>query len=174
MVISVTLALVDKLAVIPRQEDNRMLGMNILGVALGVEHALTPSRGSIIGNQFGLVLRTGKLYHVDGALVGRPSDVREITVSRITRIEVDSLLRGRVIDAHSDLVARHASHGILVGSVAGGAVRDVDLRIVGHHRLVHAIERKEVAFGTPKRAFCNAKLIAVYALSVHQFTRTVG
>ena len=171
---AVAFALVDELGVVPRQEDDRVLGMDILGVTLGVKHSLALSCGGVVGHKLGLVLRTGKLNHVDGTLVGRPGNVREITVGGIARVEVDGLLRSRVIDAHGDLVARHAGHGIFVGSIAGGAVADVDLRIVGHHRLVHAIERKEIAFGTPKRAFCNAKLIAVYTLSVHQFTRTVG
>ena len=46
--------------------------------------------------------------------------------------------------------------------------------IVGDHGLIHAVERELVAFGTPKGAFVDAKLIAVNGSTVEKFTIAVG
>ena len=66
-----------------------------------------------------------------------------------------------------------ASHRVFVWFVLGDAWEDVYLRVVGNHALVHAVERQSLSVGAPERAFADAELVAVYALSVNQFTAAV-
>ena len=55
-----------------------------------------------------------------------------------------------------------------------GTDQGVDLWIVCDHRLIHTVEGELVAFGTPKGAFVDAKLIAVNGSAVEKFAIAVG
>ena len=48
--------------------------------------------------------------------------------------------------------------------------KKVHLRIVGHHALVHTVESEAHAIGAPEETTVDAKLIAVYALSVYNLS----
>lgn len=73
---------------------------------------------------------------------------------------------------------RHTCHGIFVGVGLSNAHfwahQSVDLWIVCHHGLIHAIESELVALGTPEGAFVDAKLIAVNRSAVEQFAVAIG
>ena len=52
-------------------------------------------------------------------------------------------------------------------------LRDVDLRIVGYHTLVHTIEGEQFAVRTPEGSLADAELIAVNTLSINNFAASV-
>ena len=54
-----------------------------------------------------------------------------------------------------------ACHGIFVWLVRCFAGENIDLWIVGHHALVHAVEGEALSVGTPERAFVDAEFITV-------------
>ena len=70
-------------------------------------------------------------------------------------------------------MTRHPCHWVFVGLTGRFAREDVDLGIVGHHALVHAVESQPLSIGTPEGAFLNAKLIAVDTLAVDDLTTAV-
>ena len=67
-----------------------------------------------------------------------------------------------------------AGHRIFVGFISGFALKDVHLRVVFHHTLVHTVESQSLTVGTPERPFVDAKLVAVYAFAVDNLARAVG
>ena len=68
----------------------------------------------------------------------------------------------------------HASHRVLIGLMCSLARKDIDLRIVGYHALVHAVECQTLSVRTPERTFLDAELVAVYALSIDDLATAVG
>ena len=87
-----------------------------------------------------------------------------------------------VVDAKRHLVACLTRHGIFVRVGLGYArtrlrrdirVGDVNLWIIGHHRLVHAVEGELLSVRAPEEASVDAKLITVHALSVYNLARAV-
>ena len=66
-----------------------------------------------------------------------------------------------------------SSHRIFIRFVCGNVrstffrqESDIDLRVIGHHALIHAIEGQTHTVRTPESALVDAKLIAVDRLSV--------
>ena len=70
VIVAVTASLVDELIGIPRQEDDGVHRFDIFRIGLGVEHCAAASGGSIVGDEFCLVLRAGQFDDIDGLLVG--------------------------------------------------------------------------------------------------------
>ena len=174
MVVAVALALHQKLVVVPRQEHDGVQRLYIFLACLAVNLFALFSAQCVVGNQAAVVLVAVQLEHIDALAVGRPCDVGEIAVGRVAGIQIDDVFRGRVVDAHRHLVRCLTCHRVFVGLACGFAREDVDLRVVGHHRLVHAIERQPLAVGTPEESFRDAELVAVNALPVNNLARVVG
>ena len=86
MVVTVALALVNKLGGIPRQEGQSVDRVHILRIFLCVEHALPHPCHYIVCHELRLVLAARQFYHVQCLLIGSPGDVREIAVGRVTRL----------------------------------------------------------------------------------------
>ena len=78
-----------------------------------------------------------------------------------------------VVDAYLYLVAGLTCHRILVRHHSGAACRDIDLRVGGDHRLVHAVERQPVAFGAPESAFLDTEFVAVHAFAIDDVEATI-
>ena len=70
VIVAVTASLVDELIGIPRQEDDGVHRFDIFRIGLGVEHCAAASGGSIVGDEFCLVLRARQFDDIDGLLVG--------------------------------------------------------------------------------------------------------
>ena len=68
----------------------------------------------------------------------------------------------------------HSGHRVFVGCKCCLSFEGVDLGIVGHHALVHAVEGQLLSVGTPEGAFVDAELIAVNTLPINYFPRTIG
>ena len=174
MVPSVAARLHDEFRVVPRQEHDGVHRFHVALVLLRVEHAFAGSRLCVIRHEFSLVLRAWEFKHVDCLFVGTPCDVGEIAVGRVAGLQEHRLVGGWVKHADSHFVARHAGHRVFLWCELRHAVGDVHHRIVGHHRLVHAVKRQQVALGAPERTFRNAKLVAVDAHAILQFACAVG
>ena len=157
-----------------------MQRLDILIGGLAVKFCHTATRRRIIADEAAVVLGTVQLQHIDGLRIRTPGDVREIarptpgpSLLREGSFQVDGLIRLQVIDADGYLVARHAGHRVLVGLVCCCSGEDVNLRVVGDHALVHAVESQALAVGTPECAFVDAPLVAVDSLAIDNLTRTV-
>ena len=174
MVEAVFLALQDKLVAVPGQEDDGVEGLYILVACLAVEFRLLLARFGIIAHQAAVVLLAVEFEEIDGLVVGTPGDVGEITVGGVARLQICHRAGGEMTDAHRHLMAGHARHGIFVGLIPGTAGKHVHLRIVGHHRLVHAVECESLAAVIPEDTLHDAEFVAVYRLSVDYLTAAVG
>ena len=62
----------------------------------------------------------------------------------------------------------------MVGVGLRDALREVHLRIAGHHALVHAIEGQLLSVGAPEGTLFDTELVAVHTLSVNDVLRAVG
>ena len=174
VVIAVFLALHDKLAAIPGQKDDGVLRLDIFVGGLTIEFCDLLARCSMVADEAAIVLSAVQLLHIDCLSIRTPGDVREIAVCRIACLQIDCLFGLQVIDAYSHLMTRHACHRIFVGLIGGAAWEDIHLWIVGHHALVHAVEGQPLSVGTPEETFHDAKLIAVYGLSIHNLATAVS
>ena len=174
VVVAVLLALQDKLAVVPREEQDGALRLHVLLVGLAVELADAFACGCVVAHEAAIVLVAVELKHIDGLRVGAPRYVGEVAVLGIASLEVECLAGCHVVYAHGHLMRCLAGHGILVGLVGGDTGEEVHLRIVGHHALVHAVEGEAHAIGAPEESAMDAKLIAVYAAAIHNLARSVG
>ena len=179
VVITVFLAPQDKLIVVPRQEHDGMLRLDIFGMRLAIERCNAITRHGIIAHQFHLVLVTIAFHHIYNVTSGIPRDIGKIAVGGVTCLEIDGIAGCLVINADPHQMRRLTRHRILLGSGCGyhmGAIvefGDIDERIVGHHALVHAVECQTCALRIPEQAAIDAELVAVYALTINQVTRTV-
>ena len=151
-----------------------MEGFHVFLTLLLVERGKTLPRCGIVADELAVVLVAVKLEHIDDLAVRAPGDIGEVTVSRVTGLQIERSSRRYVIDADGDLMAGLSCHWVFVGLVGGAAAIDIYLRIVCHHRLVHAIEGESLSVGTPKGAFLDTELVAVYALSIDYLTAAVG
>ena len=75
---------------------------------------------------------------------------------------------GRRKDTHRHFVHFFSCHRIFARISGGYACRDIHLRIVGHHTLVHPIESELFPVRTPECSFGNAELVTMYGFSIHQ------
>ena len=184
MVVAVLLTLHEELGVVPWQEHDRMLRLNILLVGLAIEFACLLASNSIIAYKTAVVLVAVEFEHIDSLVVGTPCDVREITVGRVASLKIHSIAGLCIEHAYSHLVRSLTCHRILVGSGYGTAslclwmleiinLGNIYLRIVGHHRLIHTIESEFCTAVAEVGTFMNAELVAMNALSVNNLMRTV-
>ena len=174
MIETVLLTVVDELCIIPRKEGDGMLRFHIFIVCLSDEHSILLTSQGMVAHQFGTVLFARMLHHIDILAARAPGDVGEIAVSGITGLQVDGLSCSDVIDSHRHLVAGRTGHGILVGYIFSRAGFGIHLRIVAHHRLVHAVESQTLAVRTPEGSLLDTKLIAVHHLSALDACRFIG
>ena len=65
-------------------------------------------------------------------------------------------------------------HRVFVGLAFCYSAEDVYLWIVSYHALIHAIECQFLSIGCPKHTFVYAKLVTVYALTIHDFPASIG
>ena len=112
MVVAVFLALVDKLGMIPGQEQDRLLRLYIFGVRFLDKGGHQLSGFAVVSAKFCMVLIAVQLYEIKALSVGRPADVGEITVGRVTGIQINGLLSVRIIDAYGNLMAEHSCHRV--------------------------------------------------------------
>ena len=175
---AVALALVDELVFVPRQEGERVLGLDETLVGFGVEHPESCAGVGVVGDEVAALLRTRHFHDVEAVAVGAPTEVGEIAVGGIAEIEPDGAIVLRIEDADGDLMRGHARHGVLLGCGLGDAHGrghvDVDERIVGDHALVHAIEGEAASVGAPESAFVNAEFVTVNGGAVEQLAVAVG
>ena len=150
-----------------------MLGLHVFGVRFFIEHTFLFPRSGIVAGQFRMVLVAVQFNHVNLAAVRTPRDVGEITVGGVAGLQPNGLFRNRVEHANGHLVRLFSGHGILAGIGGGNPRGDVHLRIVGHHALVHTVKGQQLSVRAPKRAFDDAKLVAVYGLAIHEVVASV-
>ena len=174
MIVAILLALHQKLCSVPRKECQRVERLHVFLVCLAVEFFLLLACCGVVAHEAAVILVAVELKQVDGRCVGAPRDVGEIAVGRVACFKVDGLLCVEVIHSYGHLVARHSRHRIFVGLKCRLALEGVHLRIVGHHRLVHAIKGKTLSVRAPEETFLNAELIAVNSLSIHYLSAAVG
>ena len=184
MVVTILLALHDKLVAVPWQELDRMQRLHVLLVGLTIQFGYLVARLGIIADEAAVVLVAVQLKHIDYLVVRTPSDIGEVAVGRVASLQVDGLACGAVEDAYGYLVGSFPRHRILVWGRGCDAtlclrmievvyLRDVHLWIVGHHALVHAIEGELLAARTPEGSLRDAKLITVNALTIHNLTAAI-
>ena len=167
MVETITLALIDEFRLIPRQEYQRMLRFYVLRMFFFVQYFQLLSTGSIVAYQLCMILVTVQFDDINRLFIGCPTDVGKITVGRIACLQINGLFTTHVIYSYSDFVTCHPCHWIFVRLQCGNTGRSVDLRIIGYHGLIHAVESQIVSFRTPESTLHDAKLVAVYTLSVY-------
>ena len=70
-----------------------------------------------------------------------------------------------------------SSHWIFIRFVCGNVrstffrqESDIDLRVIGHHALIHPIKGKERSIGTPESTLFNPKFVTVNTLTINNFT----
>ena len=167
MVEAVTLALIQELAAVPRQEQQGLLRLYVFRVSLFVENSFLGTGFGVVAYQLGMVLVAVQFDDVDVLFVRRPADVGEVAVGRVACLQVYCLAGLYVVYPDGYLMAGHACHRIFVRFQGGDAGRGVHLRIIGHHALVHAVEGQVSAFRTPECTFIDTEFVAVYGLSVY-------
>ena len=170
----IALALVDEFGVVPWQEQQSVHWFHVLGMVFFIDYGLFGSCGRIVAHQFRVVLVAVQFNHVHFAAVGAPRDVGEVAVSRVAGLQPHGFARSGAEYAHRDFVHGFSCHRVFVGIRGGNACRDVHLRIVGHHALVHAVESQLLSVGTPEGALCDAELVAVHGFAIHQVVAAVG
>ena len=147
---------------------------HVFGMLLFVYHAFLFTRSCIVTNQFRVVLVAVQFDHVYFPVVRTPRNVREITVGGVSGLQPYCLACGRRKDAHRHFVHLFSCHRIFAGISGGYACRDIHLRIVGHHALVHPIESELFPVRAPECSFGDAELVTMYGFTIHQVVAAVG
>ena len=171
---AVFLALVDKLAAVPGQENNRFLRFYILVVFLFKKSSHQVACLGVILAELGMILVAVQFYQVEALFIRRPADIGKIAVGRVSGIEIDAFSGSRVIDAHFHLVAGHSRHRVTDVVDFGNGSGDVNQRILGHHAFVHAVESEQIARRTPEGPFFDSEFSAVDSLAAYDALRFVG
>ena len=179
MVVAVALTLHDELVAVPRQELDGMKRFDVFVAGLTIEFSDTFARRGIVRHQSTIVLVAIQFEHVDGLGIGTPGNVGEITslprpLQREGSFEIDGFVSFQIIDTYCYLMTGHTSHRVLVRLVSSLTWEDVNLRIVCHHALVHAIECQTLSVRTPECSLLYAKLVAMNTLSIDNFATAVG
>ena len=167
MGVSVLPAPVYELLVVPRQESDGVEWFHVLVRGLGIERPCLLACCYVVGIEGTNVLVAVDFVQVERLPVGCPADVGKVPVCRVACLQVCDLLRCQVEDSHVYLVGCHASHGVFVGRVFSLPCKSVYLRVVCHHRLVHAIESQLASVWTPECTLGDAEFVTVYALAVY-------
>ena len=171
---AIFLALVDELAVIPRQENDRVLRLYILVALLFKKSGRQFACFNIIPAQLGMILIAVQLDQIKALFIRRPTDVSEIAIGRVSGIEIDTFAGSGVVDAYFYLVAGHPCHRVADVVDFGNGSCDIDQGILGYHTLIHPIEREQIARGTPESSFLNSEFVAMNRLAAYDTFRFVG
>ena len=114
MIVSVAAALKQKFAVVPWKKHKRVLRFHIFLISLFEYQVFFLARCGIIRNKLHVVLVAIELEDVNCLLVGRPTDIGEISVGRIGSFKVNRAIVIDIVNAYIDLVALFSRHGIFV------------------------------------------------------------
>ena len=117
--------------------------------------------------ELGVVLVTVQFDEVEASSIRCPTDIGEVTVRGIARVQIDGLLRFGVVDAYGYLVARHACHRVADVVQFAYPCGDVYQWILRHHAFVHPVEGEQVTFRAPVGSFADAELVAVHTLATY-------
>ena len=167
VIIAVPLTLVDEQRVIPRQEQDGMLGFDVLGMCFLHEGGHQFTGFAVISAKFCMVLLAVQFYEIEALSVGRPADIGKVAIGGVAGIQVNGLLSVRIINTYGNLMAEHACHRVayfIHQSYSGGNVHQ---GIGGYHAFVHTVKGQKISLRTPKSAFADAELIAVHTLPAH-------
>ena len=167
MVVSVTLALPDEFLRIAGKEEDRLLRFDVMFVRFGEQVGFLLACQGGVAYQMHFVLFAVQLGDIDALFVGAPGDVCEILLFRGTCFQPDGIACRQVVDTDRYLMALHAGHRVFHRFGLGTAGVDIDDRIVGHHALVHAVERQGGTLRRPEQAFVDAELPLVDGLSAY-------
>ena len=184
VVVAILAALHDEAAIVPRQELDWVARLYILLIGLAIEFTCLLTSLCAVGCQATVVLVAVQFEHIDGLAVRAPCDVGEVAVCRIASLQIDGLAGHAVEHAHSYLVRCLACHRILVWCRLGAAgfclrmievinLRDIHLRIICYHALVHAVEGEQFAVRAPEGTLADAELIAVNTLTIYDFSAAI-
>ena len=92
MVVAVFPCLVDKLGVIPRKELNGVQRLEVFGIIFCEESAKFFACEGIVLIEGTMILVAIQFDEIEFAAVGRPSDVGEVAVGGVARVEIDGLV----------------------------------------------------------------------------------
>ena len=121
VVVTVFACLIEELRVIPRQELDGMKGFEVFVIIFREEGAEFLTCQCIVFIKGTMILVTIQFDEVEFLTIGSPCDVGEITVCRVTCIQIDGLVCLWIEDAHIDLMRCLSCHGIRVGRGGGNA-----------------------------------------------------
>ena len=88
MIVSVALALVNELAIVPGQEDNGMLRLHILGMFFFVAATYSFACLGVVLPKLGMVLVAVQLNKVEAFGIRCPTDIGEVTIRGVARIQM--------------------------------------------------------------------------------------
>lgn len=91
MVVAVLLALHEELGVVPWQEHDRMLRLNILLIGFAIKFACLLACSSIVAYKTAVVLVAVELEHIDSLVVWTPCYVGEITVGWVACLKIHGI-----------------------------------------------------------------------------------
>ena len=173
----------NKLVVVPWKECNRVLRFYIFCVSFMINLCNRIAGCGVIAHQSAVILVAVEFKHVKRFVVRCPADIRKITVGRVSYSKISNLSCGKIVDADDHFMALFACHGIFIWlkchdtALAFGRFPiefgNVNLRIITHHTLVHAIECQLSSVVVPEESARNSKLVAMHTLSINDFTTTV-
>jgi len=184
VVITILAALHDKAVVVPRQELDWVARLYVFLIGLAIEFTCLLASLCAVGCKATVVLVAVQLKHIDGLAVWAPCDVGEVAVCWVASLQIDGLAGHTVEYAYGHLVRCLTRHRILVWCRLGAAglclrmievinLRDIHLRIICHHALVHAIEGEQFAVRAPEGTLADAELIAVNTLTINDFSAAI-
>ena len=174
VVVTITLALINKFCSIPWQEDDWVLRFYIFGMYLFIKNANRLTCLCIILTEFGMILVTVQLNEVEAFLIRCPTDVREVTVGRIACVQINTFSCRRIVDAYLYFMAGHSRHRITYVVHFPHACSDIYKRVLCHHAFIHAVESEQIAIRTPKSTFADTKFIAMHGLTANDTFGFIG
>ena len=124
------------------------------------------------GNHFVLIemhviLFPVELGNIQISFIRPPRNVCEIMIPGFAGLQKYRLTALNIIDTNRYLMTRHSGHGVFDHSRFCLTLHIIDQRIIFHHRLVLSVKSQVFSGRRPKGPFSDAKLIAVYNLTVH-------
>ena len=174
----------EELVAVPWQELDGVEWFYVFITGFPIELSYFLASRSIVADQATIVLIAIQLKHIEGFPIGSPCNIGEIdggrgvdtiaTYGTLRCLQIDGLVSVNVVNANSHDVSIHTCHRIFVRLISGTTREDIHLRIVCHHRLVHAIEGQTLTIRAPESSFVNAKLIAVNTLTIDNLATSVS
>ena len=116
MVVTVLLAPQEEFLLVPGQECDGVLRLDILGMGLVVKRLDAVTCHCIVCHKIHHVLVAVTLHHVNDVSIGVPRDIGEIAIGGISGLEIDRVARGHIEHAHPHEMGGLTRHGVLFGS----------------------------------------------------------